>query len=163
MFIYTLRGSTVKFICILLLCAIALVAVVALIPTYHPTALSADTNISFENVKTGEERIRFLSQFGWQVDPTPIQETTVTIPAEFDKVFLAYNNIQQQQGLDLGSYQKKTVERYTYTVTNYPDYAGKVYANILVYRGRVIGGDVCAADVSGFIHGFTRDAVLPSD
>lgn len=162
MFIYTLRGSTVKFICILLLCAIALVAVVALIPTYKPTALSAATNVSFENVKTSEDRIRFLSQFGWQVQETPLQETTVTIPAEFDKVFLAYNNIQQQQGLDLGTYQKKTVERYTYTVTNYPDYTGKVYANLLIYRGRVIGGDICAADVTGFIHGFTKDAALPT-
>ena len=163
MFIYTLRGSTVKFICILLLCAIALVAVLALIPTYQPTALSVNGSISFENVKTNEDRIKFLSQFGWQVEETPLQETTVTIPAAFDKVFLAYNNIQQQQGLDLGSYQKKTVERYTYTVTNYPDYAGKVYANVLVYRGNVIGGDVCAADVSGFIHGFTKEAALPTN
>ena len=161
MFIYTLRGSTVKFVCILLLCAIALVAVIAWIPAYRPTALSTSTSVSFENVKSNEDRIRFLSQFGWQVDEAPLQETTVTIPAEFDKVFLAYNNIQQQQGLDLGAYQKKTVSRYTYTVTNYPDYVGKVYANVLIYRGRVIGGDVCAADVSGFIHGFTKDAALP--
>ena len=61
MFIYTLRGSTVKFFGILLLSVIALVAVLALVPTYQPTAVSITTNVSFENVKTNEERISFLS------------------------------------------------------------------------------------------------------
>ena len=46
--------------------------------------------------------------------------------------------------------------RYTYEVTNYEDYDGVVYANLIVYRGRVIGGDICSADVTGFIHGFER-------
>ena len=161
MFIFTLRGSTVKFFGFLLLCAVAIVGVVALVPSYQATAVSVSSNISFDNVKTNEDRLNFLSQFGWKAEEKPLQETTVTIPAEFDKVFLAYNNIQQQQGLDLGVYQKKTVERYTYTVTNYPDYNGTVYANLLVYRGKVIGGDICAADVTGFIHGFTKDAAPP--
>ena len=42
----------------------------------------------------------------------------------------------------------------TFVVTNYPDYEGTVYANVLVYRNRVIGGDVCSADVTGFVVGF---------
>ena len=46
--------------------------------------------------------------------------------------------------------------RYTFTVTNYPSYEETVYANVLVYRNRVIGGDICSADVSGFVHGFER-------
>ena len=41
-------------------------------------------------------------------------------------------------------------------MTNYPDYEGTVYANVLVYRNRVIGGDICSADVSGFVHGFEK-------
>ena len=44
--------------------------------------------------------------------------------------------------------------RYTYEITNYPNYEGKVIANILVYRGKVVGGDICSADINGFIHGF---------
>ena len=46
--------------------------------------------------------------------------------------------------------------RYTYEVTNYEGAEGTVYANILVYRNRVIGGDICSADVTGFIHGFEK-------
>jgi hypothetical protein len=60
--------------------------------------------------------------------------------------------------LDLSKYKKKTVTRYTFMVTDYKGYEGTVYANVLVYRGRVIGGDICSADVSGFIHGFEMPA-----
>ena len=42
------------------------------------------------------------------------------------------------------------------SVTNYPGYSGTVHANVIVYRNRVIGGDVCSADVGGFIHGFEK-------
>ena len=46
--------------------------------------------------------------------------------------------------------------RYTYEITNYDGEDGVVYANILIYRNRVIGGDICSADVTGFIHGFEK-------
>ena len=79
-----------------------------------------------------------------------------TDPKDFDKVFAAYNEIQRKQGLDLSSFKKKSVMRYTYVVTNYPDYAGEVYVNLLIYRNTVIAGDICSADVNGFVHGFER-------
>ena len=59
--------------------------------------------------------------------------------------------------MNLSGYKKKSVRRYTYVIENYPDYEGTVYANVLVYRGKVIGGDVCSADVDGFIHGFEKN------
>ena len=82
---------------------------------------------------------------------------TVTIPAEFDKVFAAYNEMQKEQGLNLLKFKNKEVTRYTFSVTNYAGYDGTVYANVLVYRNKVIGGDICSADVSGFIHGFENN------
>ena len=80
----------------------------------------------------------------------------MTIPADFDRVFVGYNQIQKEQGLDLSAYRRKEVTRYTYEVTNYPDYEGKVLANVLVYRGNVIGGDICSEAKDGFVHGFSR-------
>ena len=79
-----------------------------------------------------------------------------SIPSEFDKIFTGYNEIQKRQGLDLSRYKKKDVVRYTYEVTNYEGEEGKVYANVIVYRNKVIGGDICSADVNGFIHGFEK-------
>jgi hypothetical protein len=92
------------------------------------------------------------------VDAGSVETREVTIPAQFDKVFAGYNELQKSQGLDLSKYKKKTVTRHTFTVTDYEGYEGTVYANVLVYRNRVIGGDICSADVSGFIHGFEKPA-----
>ena len=96
--------------------------------------------------------MKFLAQFGWEVEETPIDECNVKIPKNFDKIMTTYNEIQKQQGLDLTKYQKKSATRYTYKVTNYKDYDGTVYANIIVYRNKVIAGDICSADANGFMH-----------
>lgn len=89
------------------------------------------------------------------MEPNATEEETVKIPKNFDKVLASYNNIQLHQGLDLTKYAGKEVSRFTYKVTNYPDYSGDVWANVIVYRDRVIGGDICSSDVDGFIHDFT--------
>ena len=80
----------------------------------------------------------------------------IRIPEEFDKVMKSYNELQKGQGLDLAKYRGKEVTRYTFAVTNYPDYKGTVMANVILWRNRVIGGDLCSSDVTGFIHGFEK-------
>ena len=46
--------------------------------------------------------------------------------------------------------------RYNHNVPNYEGYSDPVYANILVYKNKVVGGDVCSADPNGFAHGLTK-------
>lgn len=160
MFIYSMRAGTIRFFGVICVALAALVTLIAFVPALQPAAaVDGEINeesetVSFEKIRTNEDRIGFLAQFGWEVEATPTENATVTIPREFDKVFAAYNEMQREQGLDLAAYSGKTVERYTYTVTNYQGHEGAVLANLLIYRGRVIGGDICSADSSGFVHGF---------
>lgn len=156
MFIFSLRASTLKFFGIIGISLATLVALIFLIPTFSSATTAnieaMNENISFDNVKNENDGIEFLSQYGWTVDENPIDVCEVTIPKEFDKVMTLYNEIQKQQGLDLTKYQKKNATRYTYKVTNYEGYEGTVYANIIVYRSKVIAGDICSADSKGFMH-----------
>ena len=79
------------------------------------------------------------------------------IPAEFDRGYEKYNEIQKAQNLDLMPYAGKRAKRWTYSIKNYPGYEGAdgtVQANILVYEGAVIGGDVCSTELDGFMQGF---------
>ncbi|MBQ7225791.1 MAG: DUF4830 domain-containing protein [Clostridia bacterium] len=156
MFVCSLKASTIKFFGVIGVALVTLVAIVLLIPSYSvPTTkeiAEMNENISFDDVKSSQDAVKFLSQYGWEVIDTPLEECEITIPAEFDKVITSYNEIQKQQGLDLSKYAKKTAQRYTFKVTNYPSYEGTVYANVITYRGRVIGGDICTADAKGFIH-----------
>ena len=173
MFIYSFKASSIKFVGIVCIALVALITLIAFVPAYagttEPTGggVSAGTpdkgeiatSYKYEKVKSADDAAAFLRQFGWSVDAGSAEVTEVTIPAEFDKIFAGYNELQKAQGLDLSKYKKKNVTRYTFTVTDYKDaegnpYDGRVYANVLVYRNRVIGGDICSADVNGFIHGF---------
>lgn len=155
MFIYSLRASTLKFFGVVCVALAALITLIAFIPTYDADAAAGTTvSYNYEKIKNDDDVENFLGQFGWKVGAEPHESVEVTIPDEFDKIFTAYNELQKQQGLDLSRYKRKKVMRYTYVIENYPDYEGTVYANVLVYRNKVIGGDICSADVEGFLHGF---------
>ena len=162
MFVYSLKASTLKFFAVVCVALTALVMMVTFIPSYDGgefqyITTGNEAEINYSKIKTNEDRIKFLEQFGWRVEANPIEEVEVTIPDKFDKVFTGYNEIQKRQGLDLSKYKGKTVIRYTYEITNYENESGKVYANVIVYRNKVIGGDVCSANVGGFIHGFEKN------
>lgn len=176
MFIYSFKASSIKFFAVVCVALAALITLIAFVPAYADSesirgnaggsgGLAVDApeaesesavSYRYDKVKSADDAAAFLGQFGWLVDSGSVETKEVTIPAEFDKIFAGYNQLQKAQGLDLTKYKKKTVTRHTFTVTNYDGYEGTVYANVLVYRGRVIGGDICSADVSGFIHGFER-------
>ena len=161
MFVYSMRASTIKLVGVICVALTVLITLIAFVPTYSlPTEPAADADAevkySYDKVKNASDAANFLAQFGWVTEETPIEEKTVTIPTEFDKIFAAYNELQKSQGLNLAKYRGKDVTRYTFVIKNYEGYEGTVWANVLVLRGRVIGGDICSADVSGFVHGFEK-------
>ena len=160
MFICSMHANTLKFFGIVALAAATLVTMILLVPSYDSQSASAagdEVILRYDKVKTNEDRINFLSQFGWEVSEKPTDEQEIRIPDEFDRVFTGYNELQKAQGLDLTKYKNKTVTRYTYEVENYPDYEGKVYANVVIYKNRVVAGDICSADPTGFVCGFSAD------
>lgn len=161
MFIYSVKASSIRLGALILLSLVIICALVVLIPSYDAVSVFADDgSVVYTGAKTNEGRIEFLRKFGWEVETAPKDEVSVTIPTEFDTVFSGYNELQKLQGLDLSKYKRKTVTRYTYVITNYPDYDGRVFANLLIYRGKVIGGDICTESGDGFIHGFSRNVRL---
>ena len=158
MFIYSIKASSLKFFAILSLATILLIVMIFTLPTTDETSTStvatSETKITYNNIKNTNDHLEFLKQFGWETDAQPIEEIEIQIPKDFDKIMNSYNNIQKNQGLDLSKYKNKKVKRFTYKVTNYPQYDGDVYANIILYKNKVIGGDICSSDIKGFIHGF---------
>ena len=156
MFIYSVRAATIRFFSVIVLTLAVLIALLFLGGVGQNTVSASSTNVDFSGVKTNEDRVNFISEFGIKVNPDAIEAETFRVPENFDRVIAGYNEIQKRQGLDLSKYKKKNVMRYTYEVKNYKDYEGTVYANIIVYRNKVIGGDICSADVTGFIHGFEK-------
>jgi hypothetical protein len=106
--------------------------------------------INYGGIKSNEDRVAFIESFGIKVKSDPVREETFTMPDNFDRVILGYNQIQKSQGLDLTKYSRKRVTHYAYEVTNY-DSAGAVYVNLLVYRNKIIAADISSAADGGFV------------
>lgn len=102
-------------------------------------------------VSSTEDRVGFLADCGWTVDADSEQVQVIHIPEAFPPVYEDYNELQLQQGWDLHDYAGRDCDLYTYEVTNWPDESQNVLANLYVYRGRVIGGDVHSTNLDGFM------------
>lgn len=154
MFVLSVKHNRKKTICVLAALLVAVTAVIALSALHGapPQAVCSGKTYSL-SAATNEERVAFFKQFGWEVKSEPVSSGKITIPEKFDDVYTEYNNIQKEQGLDLLPYAGKTVEQWIYDVTNYPQQE-TMRGTILVYNGRVIGGDLCTPALDGFMTGF---------
>ena len=105
-------------------------------------------------VSSNDDRVEFLSSFGWEVVTSPVESGQVRLPAADAEVFLRYNSLQKSMGYDLSPFAGKTVMRYVYTVKNYPGATEPVYATVLISNNRVIGGDVTDTSADGVMQTF---------
>lgn len=164
MFVWSVKGKTLKFIGLLCLAAALMIALFVFIPKNsaaeaEPTA--AEVTYNFDKVRSNGDRVEFLEQFGWKVERRPVKECVVTVPKDFDALMTSYNALQKNLGLDLENYAGRDVVRYTYRVTNYPGAEGDVFANVMIYKGTVVGGDVCSTEGEGFIKDLTFPGGAP--
>ena len=150
MFVYSVRASTVKFFAVIVLTIGILVGAIA-IGNSGAVVASASGNINFGNIKTNDDRLEFISQFGIEVTGEPKESVTFSVPENFDKIISGYNELQKSQGLDISKYKNKKVTRYTYEIDGYGDYDGPVNVNLIIYRNTVVACDVSSADPTGFI------------
>ncbi len=97
---------------------------------------------------TGPDIPSFLSSLGYEFSES-FTKKTFSLPIEFDKVYNNYNEIQKEAGYDLAPFSGKSCTMYTYRLTNHP--FGKCNANIIVYRGKIIGGDISSVNLDGFM------------
>ncbi len=162
MFIYSVKAQNIKLFLSIVVSVLAIIFVFAFIPPNesiaNPADLPADKKLEirdFKNIVTNQDRISFLKKYGWEVEAEAKEVVDITIPINFDPIYEKYNQLQISEGLDLEKYKGKTVKKYTYLVNNY-EYDGVVLANLLIYKEKVIGGDISSASVDGFLHGFTK-------
>ncbi len=162
MFILTVKGQNLKLFFSVVSSILVILTVVLMVPVGkggmgNGGEIAAGKEISksdFKNIATNEDRIMFLKQYGWEVEAEPRNIEEIQIPTEFDPIFEKYNQMQISEGLDLEKYKGKSVKKYTYLVSNY-EYDGTVFANLLIYKDTVIGGDIASANSEGFVHGLT--------
>ncbi len=151
MFIYSVRASTIRFFSVVALTLIILAALLIVGSGAGAVVSASSDTVDFSNVKTNEDRVSFISQFGIKAEGEPCETEDFRLPESFDKVIAGYNEIQKKQGLDLTKYKNKRVTRYTYEASGYENSADTVFVNLIVYRGTVIACDVSSTAPDGFV------------
>ena len=158
MVMITAKISKRKILIVLALLIAAAVILLTCLKKAGTPEPSPDTTEQVTEVGTNEARIAFLEQFGWQVQPEPVQTQQVRVPDDPSEVFLRYNDLQISQGYNLLDYSGKTLTRYVYQITNYPGTDGVYFATLLIYADNVVGGDVASSRQNGVMHGFAMPA-----
>ncbi len=138
------------------LCCVSAILAFGLTLRGRAVAVSAEV----KHIKTNDDRLAYLSGLGWQVSPQPMATEELVIPEVFADGYQDYLKLQADQGFDLTQYRGKRVKRYTYQLTNYPAQAEPVQISLLIYRDKVIGGQIQSSSGS-FLHGLALPA--PAD
>ena len=133
------------------LCCCAAVAI-ALIFTLGTRAVTASAEV--KHIRTNDDRLAYLNGLGWEVSLQPIATEELLVPEQFDDSYTDYLKLQEDQGFDLAKYCGKRIKRYTYQLTNYPGQDEPMQIALLIYKNRVIGGQIQSASGS-VLHGLT--------
>ncbi len=144
MFVVSVKTSKVKIILFFVFLAIIVSSALFFLNAEKTSSAVSEGGISLRAADY-KEREKFLSQFGWDFDPEPVSVREVTVPWEFDEVYIEYNALQKRQGFDLEKYKGVIVKKWTYNINNfkgYEDKKGYVQANLLIYNGNVIAADI---------------------
>ncbi len=132
--------------------AIGILALILLFGGNSSTATAAP------DLSSNSARVEYLKGLGWEVNASPTESGQVRIPTKTTEVYDRYNELQKTQGFDLTPFAGKTVMRYVYKVTTYPNSTSPVYATLLIYKNQVIGGDITDTAPNGAIQGLLKNA-----
>ena len=157
MLVMTAKVDKKKIILVLAGAAVLIAVLIMLFGGGNEAAPSAAPSMS-----SNDARVKFLTDFGWEVAASPVESTQVRIPEETSEVFDRYNTLQKGQGYDLSQYGGKKVMRFVYKIENYPGATAPVYATMLVYKNQLIGGDITDTSPGGKIQGFHMPPAVES-
>ncbi len=159
MMIMTAKVDLKKILTVVGVVAVGLIAAIWLLGGDRSAAAETSAFAASSN----DQRVKFLTDYGWDVTTSPVETGQVKIPEESSEAFDRYCLLQKSSGFDLGPYAGKKVMRYVYQINNYPGATAPVYATLLVYKNQIIGGDITDTAAKGQIRGFKMpEGTVPS-
>ena len=99
------------------------------------------------NMPRVETFSRIVKEMGYDdFSEKPYEVVEFTIPTQFNNVWNNYNSLLKENGYDLSMYKGKKCKRYTYLIPSQ-----NARANIIVYNGEIIGGDISGITLDGIM------------
>ena len=104
-----------------------------------------------ENGRTNSQRVDFIKSLGLSPREECIASKEIVIPERFGEVYINYNALQSEAGYNLEPYKGSDATVFTYSVDPPKGYTEETVVNLIVYNGRIIGGDVSSRALDGFM------------
>jgi hypothetical protein len=92
---------------------------------------------------TNAKRMSYLKGIGLNADDSNVTHKDILIPENFNDVYSNYNALQKKSGFDLTNFRGKYAVLYTYSLNSEYD------IHLIVYKNRIIGGDIAALNING--------------
>ena len=153
MLIWTAKFSRKKAVAAVIVMGVVIAALIALMGRMTP-----EESTEAPQLTDNSQRVAYLQSLGWEVEPEPVETLQFLLPDTLAEPYLSYNVLQTAQGFDLTPCLGKQVSRYTYAVTNYPDRAEGIQANLYICEDRPVAGDICCPGANGFQEALVRSA-----
>ena len=153
MLIWTAKFSRKKAVAAVIVMGVVIAALIALMGRMTP-----EESTEAPQLTDNSQRVAYLQSLGWEVEPEPVETLQFLLPDALAEPYLSYNVLQTAQGFDLTPCLGKQVSRYTYAVTNYPDRAEGIQANLYICEDRPVAGDICCPGANGFQEALVRSA-----
>ena len=130
--------------------SLAVVLFVLILSVFLMSKLSSLAHVKANGLNR-EQRIAFLKGLGCFVIADSETEKEIIIPAEFSDVYQNYNEIQKRAGFDLSLYKGAKCRLFSYEVCELADNQNPehIKANLIIYKGRIIGGDISSCEIDG--------------
>lgn len=103
------------------------------------------------NADTNAKRIAFIKSLGVIPDEQSVSSKKTVIPESFSDVYLNYNEVQKSAGYDLTAYKGCEATVFTYDISTPKGYSGNCAVHLIVYKGRIVGGDISSTELGGFM------------
>ncbi len=113
-------------------------------------------NKESKKLDTDNKKINYINSLGYKVDSTEtFKIQNITLPLEFSDVYENYNELQKECGFDLSDYKGTTLVQYKIKLKN-ADGRDDIYAHLLLYNNRLVGGDISTTAFDGYMKGLEK-------
>lgn len=144
MFVVSMKASRKRLFPVLLCVVLILAMLIA--GLFFPASRTMMTAAPVSG-DSDEACVAYLTSLGLTASTPAVSVRELTLPEVFDDTLTAYNALQQEAGFDLSGYAGQRVKYRTYTLNEHASGVA-AQAHVYVYNGRIIGGDIAAADGS---------------
>ncbi len=144
MFVYSMKASKSRMLPLIVLIALVLAVLIALIWFPAERTMIASTAVSADS---DEACAAYLTGLGYTAELPAVSVREIRLPTAFDDALTAYNELQRTVGFDLSGFAGQRVKCRIYDLAEHPSGIPS-QARLYTYDGRLIGGDISAADGS---------------